>query len=84
MATIETRERRNGSVGYTARLRLQRDGVIVHEEAKTFDGRVYSRKDVERWALNREAALNASGALLGPHTHHWPETFVRSLQGNLW
>ena len=31
MATIETRKRRNGLVGYTIRIRLKRDGVIVHE-----------------------------------------------------
>lgn len=43
MATIQTRKRKDGSVGYTARIRIKRAGVIVHEEAKTFDGRRYKR-----------------------------------------
>lgn len=68
MATIQTRKRRDGSTGYTVRIRIKRDGVIVHEEAKTFDGRRYKRRDVERWASAREHELHAPDAVLGPQS----------------
>lgn len=68
MATIQTRKRKDGSVGYTARIRIKRAGVIVHEEAKTFDGRRYKRRDVERWASAREHELSAPDAVLGPQS----------------
>ena len=67
MATIQARRRKDGATSYTVRIRLKADGVIIHEETKTFDGRVWKRRDVERWAANREAALHAPGALHGAH-----------------
>lgn len=68
MATIETRKRKDGSVAYTARIRIKRAGVIVHQEAKTFDARRFKRKDVERWASAREHELHAPDAVLGPQS----------------
>lgn len=65
MASIQTRRRKDGGQSYTVRIRLKADGVIIHEEVKTFDGRVWKRKDVERWAGKREAELHAPGALHG-------------------
>jgi len=65
MATILTRKRRDGGVSYTARIRLKHGPIIVHEETKTFDGNVFKKKDVERWAGAREQELHAPDALLG-------------------
>lgn len=65
MATIELRKRDDGSSSYRARIRLKQNGVIVHEESETFDARVFKRRDVELWALRREAELSKPGALEG-------------------
>lgn len=65
MATILARRRKDGATSYTVRIRLKADGEIIHEEAKTFDGRAWKRRDVERWAAKREAELHAPGAVHG-------------------
>lgn len=65
MATIRARRRSDGATSYTVRIRLTADGATIHEESKTFDGRVWKRRDVERWAVKREAELHAPGAMHG-------------------
>ena len=68
MAYINSRKRKDGSTAHTVRIRIKRDGAIIHEETKTFDGRVMSRRDVQRWALKREVDLAAPGARVGPQS----------------
>lgn len=58
MGTIATRRRRDGSTGYTAQIRLKRDGKLVHSEAETFSTKALAKE----WMTRREAELNAQRA----------------------
>lgn len=60
MATIRARQRADGSVGYTAYIRVHRDKQVVHQEAKTFSRRAAA----EKWAKSREVELEDPGTLL--------------------
>lgn len=61
MGTITPRKRKDGTVGYTARVRVTRDGKS-HAETETFD-----RKQVATaWLKRRETELAALGALNRP------------------
>jgi integrase len=53
MATIKVRTKADGTLRYTAVIRLFRDGVIIHQEAKTFS----RRTSAEAWAKRREVEL---------------------------
>lgn len=59
MATITSRKRKDGSIGYTAQVRLKRGGVVIHTEAKTFD----RRPAAEAWGRKREKELAEPGVL---------------------
>jgi len=59
MGTIVPRKRRDGSVGYTAQIRIRRDGKIVHSESQTFD----RRPAASAWLKRRETELSEPGAL---------------------
>jgi hypothetical protein len=37
MGTITSRKLQDGTIGYTAQIRLKRGGKIIHTEAQTFD-----------------------------------------------
>ncbi len=50
MATIKTRQRKDGSLAYLSEVRVKRDGEIVHRESRTFDRRAQARA----WAETRE------------------------------
>lgn len=39
MGTITQRVRKDGSIGYTAQIRLKQGGAVVFTEAKTFERR---------------------------------------------
>lgn len=59
MGTITTYTKRDGSTSYTARVRITKSGVKVHEETETF-----SRKaTAQAWIKRRETELAAPGAL---------------------
>lgn len=58
MGTITARRRKDGSIGYTAQIRVHRDGKLVHSESETFDRRALA----EEWKRRREAALDAQRA----------------------
>jgi len=70
MATIRTRRRKDGSISHTVRIRLKHAGVIVHEESKTFDGRIHTRKALERWALKREDELTHPDVIRAAQVSH--------------
>lgn len=53
MATIRTRQRRDGSVAFLAEIRIKRDGLLVHRESRTFDRRALA----SAWAKSREKVL---------------------------
>ena len=59
MATITKRPRRDGTVRYTAQIRLKRSGKVVHGEARTF----HRRAQAEAWARRREEQLAQPEAL---------------------
>lgn len=59
MATIVARPRKDGTVGYTAQIKIKRDGRIVFSQAQTFDRESAARA----WASKKEKALAAPGAL---------------------
>lgn len=59
MATINARKRNDGTIGYTAQVRIKRAGKVVHNEAATFD----RKADATAWAKRRETELAAPGAL---------------------
>lgn len=58
MGTITKRRRRDGSTGYTAQIRLKRDGRLVHSESETFDREALARE----WLRRREAELDQARA----------------------
>ncbi len=59
MATIRARKKVDGSVSYTAQIRLKQKGVIVYQESQTF-----ARKQAAQvWARRREAELDQPGAI---------------------
>lgn len=60
MATIQKRKKANGTLSYTAQIRLKSKGKIIHHESKTFD----KRKAAEDWAKNREVELKNPQALV--------------------
>lgn len=59
MATIRKRKRKDGSFGYTAQIRIMRDGQQVYQEAQTFD----RQQTAKAWATRREAELAEPGAI---------------------
>lgn len=59
MGTIITRTRQDGSIAYTAQIRLKHDKKIIHQESKTFD----RAPAANMWLKKREAALSEPGAL---------------------
>ena len=50
MATIKTRQRKDGSLAYLSEVRVKRDGEIVHRESRTFD----RLAQTNAWAESRE------------------------------
>ncbi len=59
MATIRARKRTDGSISYTAQIRLFRDGVQVYQESQTF-----ARKQAaQAWVRKREVELDQPGAI---------------------
>lgn len=58
MGTIEARKRSDGTTGYTARVRIMRDGK-TYKEAQTFDLKAAAKA----WMKRREGELVAPGAL---------------------
>lgn len=59
MGTIAARKRTNGTVAYTAQIRLKRAGKVIHSEAGTFD----RKADAAAWMKRRESELAKPGAL---------------------
>jgi hypothetical protein len=60
MPAIKARKQADGSTRYTAVVRIRRQGKVLHQEAKTF---AY-RSAAERWAKQREVALEDPSALV--------------------
>lgn len=58
MGTIVPRRRKNGTTGYTAQIRLKRDGLVIHTESATFDRKALAQE----WLTRREAALDVQRA----------------------
>ncbi|MEO3725750.1 site-specific integrase [Pseudomonas syringae] len=59
MAAIRARKLADGSVSYTAQIRIKRDGVQVYQESQTF-----ARKQAaQAWARKRESELDEPGAI---------------------
>ncbi len=59
MGTVTARKRRDGSVGYTAQIRIKRKGKLAHNETQTFD----RRPAAKAWLQRREEQLRQPGAL---------------------
>jgi len=59
MAQIKARKRKDGSVGYTAVIRIKRHGAIIHQESRTFSRHALA----ESWGKQREVELEAPGAI---------------------
>ncbi len=59
MGTIIPRKRKDGSIGYTALVRIKRAGKVVHSESETFD----REQAAKIWMGKREAELAQPGAL---------------------
>jgi integrase len=58
MGTIASRRRKDGSLGYTAQIRLKRDGKVVHSESETFNRRQLAIE----WMRRRETELDQQRA----------------------
>lgn len=53
MSNIRARPRKDGSVGYTARVRIRAKGEVIHQEIQTFSTKAVA----EKWAKRREVEL---------------------------
>ena len=60
MPAIKARKQVDGSLRYTAVVRIRRQGKVLHQEAKTFA----HRSAAERWGKHREVALEDPSALV--------------------
>jgi integrase len=58
MGTIVSRRRKDGSLGYTAQIRVHRQGKCIHSESETFDRRQLATE----WMRRREAELDQQRA----------------------
>ncbi|WP_363800580.1 site-specific integrase [Lysobacter firmicutimachus] len=58
MGTIVSRRRKDGSLGYTAQIRIHRQGKCIHSESETFDRRQLATE----WMRRREAELDQQRA----------------------
>lgn len=59
MGTITARKKADGSLSYTAQIRIRRDGKLVHSEAQTFE----RKPAATAWLRKREKELEAPDAL---------------------
>lgn len=59
MATIRGRKRADGTISYTAQIRIKKDGVQVYTESQTFA----RQKAAEAWVKRRETELSEPGAI---------------------
>jgi integrase len=59
MATIVARPRKDGTIGYTAQIKVKRGGRVVFSQAQTFDREAAA----QAWAKKKEAALAKPGGL---------------------
>lgn len=59
MGTITSRQRKDGTLGHTAQIRIKRDGVLLHTESKTFD----RKPAAAAWLKKRETELGEPGAI---------------------
>lgn len=60
MPTIKARRQADGSLRYTAVVRIRRAGKVLHQEAKTFT----HRSAAERWGKHREVSLETPSNLV--------------------
>jgi integrase len=59
MATIVARPRKDGTIGYTAQIKIKREGRVVFSQAQTFDREAAA----QAWVKKKEAALAKPGGL---------------------
>lgn len=59
MGTITTRKRSDGTLGYTAQIRLKKGGKLIYSEAQTFDRKAAAAI----WLKKRETELAQPGGL---------------------
>jgi integrase len=59
MGTIMQRVRKDGSIGYTAVVRVKRGGKVIHTETETFD----REPPAKAWIAKREKVLAAPGGI---------------------
>jgi hypothetical protein len=65
MATIRARPARDGSLRFTAVIRMKKDGRLMHQEAKTLSSLAAARE----WAKRREVELEDATALIRATAH---------------
>lgn len=70
MATITERKNRDGSIAYTAQIRLKKKGVVFHQETRSFP----KRKLAEQWSIRREDELRTADGLAA--ATRAPATFI--------
>lgn len=59
MGSILYRKRKDGTTGYTAIIRIKKEGKVIHSETETFD----REQAAKAWMKKREAELAKPGAL---------------------
>ena len=59
MATITARPRKDGTTGYTAQIKIKREGKVIYCKAQTFDREAAAKA----WVAKTEKALAKPGAL---------------------
>lgn len=64
MGTIAARKRKDGTVGYTARVQIKKAGKVVFSQAQTFDRPAAART----WIAKKEKELASGGGRPAPHS----------------
>jgi len=59
MGSITVRKRKDGTRGYTAQIRIMKNGAAAYQESQTFD----RKASAQAWLHRREAELYAQGGL---------------------
>ncbi|MGH8352228.1 MAG: hypothetical protein ACRERY_01655 [Pseudomonas sp.] len=58
MGSITPRPCKGGGIGYTAQIRIMRDGAVVYQESQTFD----RKQAAQAWVKRQELGLLANPA----------------------
>jgi hypothetical protein len=80
LGAIVQRRRNNGSIGYTAQIRLKHDGALVRTEAPTVGKKALATKWLRRHESEHDWTKGAGPATVGKRLYmDWPDIEVGTI-----